>query len=84
MNGVRHHLRNLAASGPKASPKTRRRFGPQRAEEIDLPAQVEGRVGMWRGGLGMAYRSGPFVCRGFTSPPMPRFHIPLIEPDVPN
>jgi hypothetical protein len=37
---------------------------------------------MWRGGLGMAYRSGPFVGRGFTSPPMLRFHIPLIEPDV--
>src|SRR5262249_28311839 len=38
------------------------------------------RVQEWRGGLGAAYRSGPFVGRGFTSRTMPRFHSPLIEP----
>ena len=41
-----------------------------------------GRVEEWRGGLGTAYRSGPFVCRGFTSRTLPRFHSPLIEPDM--
>jgi hypothetical protein len=41
-----------------------------------------GRVEMWRGGLGGAYRlSGPFVCRCLTSSTLLRFHIPLIEPD---
>jgi hypothetical protein len=40
-----------------------------------------GRVEAWRGGLGAAYRSGPFGCRGFTSRALPRFHSPLIEPD---
>ena len=40
------------------------------------------RVEEWHGGLGAAYRSGPFVCRGFTSRTLPRFHSPLIEPDV--
>jgi hypothetical protein len=29
-----------------------------------------------------AYRSGPFVCRGFSSRTMLRFHFPLIEPDM--
>jgi hypothetical protein len=41
MNEVRHHLRNLAASGSKASPKTHRRFGPERAANISLPALVD-------------------------------------------
>jgi hypothetical protein len=40
---------------------------------------------MWRGGLGLAYPlSGPFVCRCLIIRTMPRFHIPLIEPDVRN
>src|SRR5262249_46019772 len=42
-----------------------------------------GRGERWRGGLGVAYRSGPFVGRGFTSSTMPRSHLPLIEPDWP-
>ena len=38
---------------------------------------------MWRGGLGAAYLfAGPFVPRCLTSRTMPRFHRPLIEPDV--
>ena len=42
-----------------------------------------GGVEVWRGGLGRAYPlAGPFVCRCLTSPPVLRFHIPLIEPDV--
>src|SRR5262249_46068448 len=41
-----------------------------------------GRVEEWRGGVGTSYRSGPFVCRGFTSRTLPRFHSPLIEPGV--
>ncbi len=40
------------------------------------------RVEEWRGGLGAAYRSGPFVRRGFTSRTLLRFHSPRIEPDV--
>ncbi len=44
---------------------------------------AEGRVEMWRGGVGRAYPlAGPFVCRCLTSPPVLRLHIPLIEPDV--
>ena len=41
------------------------------------------RVERWRGGLGNAYLlTGPFVCRCLTSAAIPRFHLPLIEPDV--
>src|SRR5439155_4465977 len=41
------------------------------------------RVERWRGGLGAAYPfAGPFVPRCLTSRTMPRFHPPLIEPDV--
>src|SRR5262249_43094773 len=49
--------------------------------ERTLFPSVGSRVERWRGGLGVAYRSGPFVGRGFTSSTMPRFHLPLIEPD---
>src|SRR5690349_4034407 len=55
---------------------------PAGTRAVTTPPAVFRRVEMWRGGLGMAYRSGPFVCRGFTSPPMLRFHIPLRKPDV--
>jgi len=52
----------------------------------DLPRQTRGmksRVERWRGGLGNAYLlTGPFVCRCLTSAAIPRFHLPLIEPDV--
>ncbi len=41
------------------------------------------RVGMWRGSLGVACLfSAPFVWRCLNSHSMPRFHIPLVEPDV--
>jgi hypothetical protein len=39
------------------------------------------RVEEWRGCLGVAYWSGHFVCRGFTSRTVPRFHSPIVEPD---
>ena len=38
---------------------------------------------MCRGGVGRAWRlAGAFARRGLTSPPVLRFHVPLIEPDV--
>ena len=38
---------------------------------------------MWRGGLGTAYLfSAPFVWRCLSIRSVPRFHIPLIEPDM--
>ena len=48
-----------------------------------VKAHVKSRVERWRGGLGNAYLlTGPFVCRCLTSAAIPRFHLPLIEPDV--
>jgi hypothetical protein len=41
-----------------------------------------GRVEMWRGGLGWTYLLPAFRFRCLTSPPMLRFHIPLVKPDV--
>jgi hypothetical protein len=64
---------------PGGATSYRAGFAPAR---INTPLHGTRRVGMWRGGLGMAYRSGPFVCRGFTSPTLPRFHSPLVEPDM--
>ena len=42
------------------------------------------RVERWRGGLGSAYLSvsRPFVCGCLTSVTVPRFHLPLVKPDV--
>src|ERR1700734_2293111 len=49
----------------------------------DTEDQPQGRVEMWRGGLGAAYLfTGPFVGRCLTSVTLLRFHIPLIKPDV--
>ena len=63
-----------------------RQLGPGPAVDEGGPhrrTEREGRVEMWRGGVGRAYPlAGPFVRRCLTSPPVPRFHIPLIEPDV--
>jgi len=40
---------------------------------------------VWRGRLGAAYPfADPFVCRCLISLTVPRFHTPLIEPDVRN
>ena len=50
-----------------------------------FPVRLAGRsrVERWRGRLGGTYLlTGPFVCRCLTSAAMPRFHLPLIEPDV--
>ena len=52
---------------------------------LDLRAAVDRRVERWRGSLGQAQRfAGPFVCRCLILLALPRFHLPLIEPDVPN
>src|SRR5437879_3489926 len=63
----------------------RRQKAPERV--IDPPSQPHrdrpSRVERGRGGLGNAYLlTGPFGGRCLTSAAVPRFHLPLIEPDV--
>ena len=49
---------------------------------MEVGNRRDGRVEKRRGGLGGAYPSGSFVCRGLISPALLRFHFPLVEPDV--
>jgi hypothetical protein len=50
-----------------------------------LRVSVDRRVERWRGSLGQAHRfPALYVCWCLTRLAMPRFHLPLIKPNVPN
>src|SRR5262245_51238611 len=67
---------------PAGATSYRAGFAPAR---INTPLHGTRRVEMWRGGFrwGLSV-TRPFVCGCLTSSTMLRFHISLIEPDVPN